>query len=250
VVIVRLNGRLGNQLFIWALSLYLQKEAGKKVYIACNSIQDTHPLMRTLAYSSNQKIVACRVIVRFLSLLDLAKSKFSLFSRTLVALGVFWEDQSKELDIERLLKSRIVMGYFQRSWIVKQNEHQIKTLLLESLKSTTGAPKALDYKIPIIHVRRGDYQRAPKQWGLLSIDYYLDALKEKSKTYCFTDLYRNEIPNSWFKRGLEVFTASEVSEMETLWHFSQSTRLMIANSSFSWWGGYLAGMNISLVQGQ
>lgn len=98
-----------------------------------------------------------------------------------------------------------------------------------------------------IHIRRGDYlaKISLKVLGLIPIDHYLRAIELiKSKInnpvfYFFSD------DISWVKENLSISDAVHVSDnltknhLEDLYLMSQCNHNIIANSSFSWWGAWL-----------
>ncbi len=100
-----------------------------------------------------------------------------------------------------------------------------------------------------LHVRRGDYvedDKASKVFHSLPIDYFMRAVDqlEKSvetfKIYLFSD----DLP--WAQENIArdfdtipVNIGRELSPAEDMWLMSQCDHNIITNSSFSWWGGWL-----------
>ena len=97
----------------------------------------------------------------------------------------------------------------------------------------------------ILHVRRGDYVSAKNTMGLLSGDYYKLLLSKISnghskKILVFTD--SKELINESFIREFEyqILGPDELSAWQTLKLISLGKEIVAANSTLSWWGGYLA----------
>ena len=100
-----------------------------------------------------------------------------------------------------------------------------------------------------IHVRRGDYLKHPGFRGICDIDYYRRGIKvllEDSLDHVFY-IFSNDIP--WCEEHLKpllgnhecVFVTTNVGE-DSCWDMflmSHCKDLIIANSSFSWWGAFL-----------
>ena len=89
-----------------------------------------------------------------------------------------------------------------------------------------------------IHVRRGDYVNNPFYVDLMKTDYYERAME------LFPDedflVFSDDI--EWCKRQ-DIFKGCEFSEghneLEDMTLMSGCRGVIIANSSFSWWAGYL-----------
>lgn len=112
-----------------------------------------------------------------------------------------------------------------------------------------------------IHIRRGDYARYPQHHPILPVGYYKNCLNRIIKTnsdssfesdknivLVFSDEKEVDLdelvqafPQLVFK---QVHGKTEVEEM--LW-MSWCPRLIIANSSFSWWAAYL-GYRLSGIE--
>lgn len=99
-----------------------------------------------------------------------------------------------------------------------------------------------------IHVRRGDYLLDPEYKGICDIDYYRRAIEKigaKGKTFF---IFSNDI--QWCKENL-LDILSESADVvfvdgnrgkDSPWDMylmSKCEHLIIANSSFSWWGAFL-----------
>lgn len=114
-----------------------------------------------------------------------------------------------------------------------------------------GIPiKKLDDCIAI-SIRRGDYVKN-ENYDLLPVSYYMQALMKEFPDFLdrqiliFTDdiayckLHFAGLPNVWFAEGL--------SDIVQLFLMSQCGGFVIANSTFSWWGAYLAELRDPTVK--
>jgi hypothetical protein len=92
-----------------------------------------------------------------------------------------------------------------------------------------------------VHVRRGDYLRLSDVYPLPSAQYYLRALAQWSSahTIVFTD-DPQWCANSELARVRAVRVATCSPGFIDLAAMSRCRRHVIANSSFSWWGAFLA----------
>ena len=100
-----------------------------------------------------------------------------------------------------------------------------------------------------LHVRRGDYLFAPEFNGICNLDYYKRAiseiLKDNEKHYFY--IFSNDI--AWCKQeieplisGHEIVYVTGNTGPNSCWDMFLMTyceNLIIANSSFSWWGAFL-----------
>ena len=96
-----------------------------------------------------------------------------------------------------------------------------------------------------LHIRRGDYLTNPyaiKSHGVLPQTYYQQALRhlalKKPAVYVFSD------DIEWCQQHLKLdaelhFVDHSASSIEDLMLMSACRHNIIANSSFSWWGGWL-----------
>ena len=97
-----------------------------------------------------------------------------------------------------------------------------------------------------MHIRQGDYINS--NFGLLSPAYYRKTvIGEEKDIIIFTDQpnLSQEYLNALNPRF--VITPNELSGDETFALMSRSKRLILANSTFSWWVGFLALQNSGTV---
>lgn len=100
-----------------------------------------------------------------------------------------------------------------------------------------------------IHIRRGDYLKLPDFQGVCDIDYYqraIEMLLTNNSNYTFY-IFSNDI--EWCRENIEpLLSDSSVSYVDfnqganscwDIYLMSQCENLIIANSSFSWWGAFL-----------
>lgn len=107
-----------------------------------------------------------------------------------------------------------------------------------------------------LHVRRGDYLHAPEFNGICDLEYYKKAISEilsDGKEHCFY-IFSNDI--SWCKQEIEpllnsnrvVYVTGNTGKNSSwdMFLMTYCKDLIIANSSFSWWGAFL-NKNVSKV---
>ena len=134
-----------------------------------------------------------------------------------------------------------ISGYFQTDKYFKFIESEIKEIFLFKKEIIEEANKYIEIKNGIsIHVRRGDYLDSPNHHPAQSIEYYKNAISqfdENSKFYIFSD------DTEWCKQNL-IIKNSKIIESNNpyvdMYLMSLCEGHIIANSSFSWWGAWLA----------
>lgn len=104
-----------------------------------------------------------------------------------------------------------------------------------------------------IHIRRGDYLQCPEFMGISDLDYYQRAINEilsdgkKHVFYVFSnDIKWCEDHISPLLEGNEIVFVTNNKSNDSCWDMFLMTHckdLIIANSSFSWWGAFLNNRN-------
>jgi hypothetical protein len=98
----------------------------------------------------------------------------------------------------------------------------------------------------VVHLRRGDYVNE-NRFGLIGIDYYLEAIKELLKSDAYSSIWvfsddldeaKRLFAGQFTIRCVYVgdVDGSSASALELMRH---GKAFVIGNSSFSWWGAYL-----------
>lgn len=117
---------------------------------------------------------------------------------------------------------------------------------LPNVKNGQAAEKMLQTHSIGVHVRRGDYVGNKGFGGVCTLEYYQNAIKQMEVTddsHFF--VFSNDI--AWCKENLEPLMKNVTyvdwnKGRDSHWDLflmSQCEQLVIANSSFSWWGAYL-----------
>lgn len=143
-------------------------------------------------------------------------------------------------------------GYF---FSDKYFEHESETIRreLQPPAATDAASRDIQAQMSCeestsLHIRRGDYVSAKKpseRFWVCTLDYYRRAMERvggDGPVFVFSD----DIP--WAKENLRaerrlVFVEADPAQdgLRDLWLMTHARHHIIANSSFSWWGAWLAG---------
>ena len=245
-------GGLGNQMFQYAYARALQKKGYEiKIDISAFNNYKLHGGYQLDKYNISLKKTTIEetrslhksdIISRVLKILCLRKDEIIKEKSLLVSNDLLNVDDNTYVD-----------GYFQsekyflaiRKEIVK--EFTIKGSLTNYTKLVEKWIQDEDNAVSL-HVRRGDYisnKKANVVHGTCSMKYYQNAIKmlnsklHNNKYFIFSDDIK------WCKENLKMNNAIYVDNEEKriphedIYLMSLCSHNIIANSSFSWWGGWL-----------
>ena len=226
MIISKLQGGLGNQLFQWAIAKNLS------IKFSCNFYLDTR------IYSTSQK----NITVRKFSLKEfpyLQGEELGVFS---VSNLINIHDDFKFKDILINCDNDYYLnGYFQSEKYFESTQLTIRDELRMSdvmkIKLLQKYPDISD--CVSIHIRRGDYVNQQHNHPILPIDYYEKAIEivgGKNQLIVFSD------DLTWCKNNLKfenITYVDDLIDVENLWLMSLCKHNIIANSTFSWWGAWL-----------
>ena len=258
--ILSIRGGLGNQLFEWAFAHSLASR-GSRVVLDTVRCRDNRPL------EIGGLLRAHETLARPLGYAAALAQKAGILShrRPWTSPWHLAQEPGFAFDpdfVEGLLtpgrRSNYVLGYFQSPKYFAGYETQVRSAVSELLRGmlTESGRRTADRLADsvdsvAVHVRRGDYVSNPvaaTHHGTLRANYYrtaLEAVRDMGKDHVIwfsddTEWVRAELA----RPGDTVATPSFTSELtaaaggEIALMASCSSRV-IANSSFSWWAGWL-----------
>lgn len=145
-------------------------------------------------------------------------------------------------------KPLVLNGYFQTFEYVSRVSGDNDKAPLFKLRTPGVAYQYLERRIlevnpVVIHIRRGDYLE-PKNIGTigaLSDDYFIGIIKLYFPER-FIWVFSNDSNLSNFSRfpNLEIISSGELSDLEELILMSKASDIVISNSTYSWWSGFLS----------
>lgn len=263
-ITIRPVGGLGNQLFIYAAGRAVAERLDCPLLIDPSHYFFPHPHETPRTFLLDWLVDQASIIPpRRPTPAERVRHRLEQRIPLLSARNVFHESGfGYDQRIKRVRPGTLLLGYFQ-SW---RYFAEIEDLLRDTLLSQSPRSEWSERESSLlralgpwtgVHVRRGDYldPRNARYHGVLTTGYYKRALRAIPGS--------NSLPLVLFSD--DVPTAQEVVErahpiehlvdpprtahpMETLLLMSQSSSLIIANSSFSWWGAWLAGKrNIPVI---
>jgi hypothetical protein len=163
-----------------------------------------------------------------------------------------------DLELRRLSSPINIRGYFQ-TW------HYLESLRLAGfgdpkLKNPSKWYREMELqalaKFPVtLHFRRGDYSNLKDTFGILSIDYYREALhsldnelKGKPIWVFSDDLSEARRVLGELNFNFQFICPPEGSTpTESLFLMSMGKAIIIANSTFSWWAGALNSAGTKII---
>jgi hypothetical protein len=147
---------------------------------------------------------------------------------------------NKEIGNENIF----IDGFFQSEKYFKHNRKEILKLIDFSFISKNYINEKYNFignkKTTSIHIRRGDYVNYPNIHPTQSLEYYkqsIDILKDKTDLFI---VFSDDI--NWCKENLileNIVYIDDEKDYIELYLMSLCDNNITANSSFSWWGGWL-----------
>jgi len=252
MIIIKLNGGLGNQLFQYSL--------GRKLSIKNNDIFKLDLSDFTKNNPRSYGLEHFNIIENFASNEDINRIKKTGVWKLLDKLkpyckrsAIKYKGYDFDPNILKLFGNFYLDGYWQSEKYFQDIENIIREeiTLKEPLPSKYSEliDKIKNSDSASVHIRRGDYitnKKFSKVYNLLDEKYYQGAIKfitEKISDVKFF-IFSDDI--EWVKRNIDipypktfVSGANETKDYEELMLMSLCKHNIIANSSFSWWGAWL-----------
>ncbi len=234
------QGGLGNQLFQWAFSLHIESKKSQDLDYSTLLLGTKLPRITKREYCLKDLIEKSKLLSKHKTLTKIFISKVKN------NLDVIREVPINESD---KVKDKLYLGFFQDLAIVDSIRDQIFEKFNNSLVFRNCL---VDKGIQFIamHVRRGDYQYHSKTnnfHGLTGINFYVDSaisLREKtsiSTLKLFSDTHNeNGELILKLKQNKFIVEAENNSEFSDFQGMCQASAVITSNSSFSWWGAYIA----------
>jgi hypothetical protein len=241
---VILTGGLGNQFFQYAAAAAIASRSESDIEIDDSFYQRRHQRHRTLEIT--QFPISGRLRRdRQPTFLQAMKSSWGRFAGN--DLKSYREPHLHFDEGTLSLQAPIsIQGYF-------QSERYFQAIA-PSIREQFRVPRPMNPKVLAIgdqlheaatlHIRRGDYVSSEKNrsiYAQCTLDYYraaVERLPSDVPVYVLSD------DMDWVRRNFKIphrlnFPESETA-LEDLWLMTQARHHVIANSTFSWWGAWLA----------
>lgn len=274
MIITRLSGGIGNQLFQYAIGRALALKNNDELKL------DTHVFEMGIEKGRSYKLDVFSIPASHATSMDFQvigipnptrqELPFRLLRVAYRALESVYPLHKRKMivepsfhfcpDVLRIDGSCYLSGVWQSEKYFKQAEGVLrKELVFAEAPSPEAAQwvhTAQSCNSVSLHIRRGDYvsnQRANQLHGVCSLDYYKKAVGiilaqiPSPRFFVFSD------DIDWAKRNLllqyptHFVSGSTIRDTEEMMVMSTCKNHIIANSSFSWWGAWLSENKSKIV---
>lgn len=249
-IYLRLIGGLGNQLFCYSYARSLAEKTGRDLVI------DSFTGFIKDSYNRKSRVKSFLIKYKTASIFDnvkfylfklfpnIGKQFFNYFYLKEVDPRIFQPFEIKDEINKNIL---FIEGNFQSYLYFNNHSEIIKNEINLNIKTnhkiTEISNKITNCNSVSIHLRRIDYD------SKLNIQYYLDAIKiikNKIKIphfFIFSDDIQWCKKNFTFLEQKTFITHDSKDEVVDLLLMTQCKHFIIANSTFSWWGAWLANFD-------
>ena len=224
MIISKLQGGLGNQLFQWA--------AAKNLSIKYNC--DLFFDKKYFNSDSNGVVTKWDYEMGNFNNIEIKESRLEVNS-----LNHIYDD----FTFKNIPSNSYLDGYWQSEKYFIENQQIIR----DFLKIKQNMKKDILKKYPILnsdtvslHIRRGDYVNLQETHPLQTKEYYDNCLNELCEKYINIIILSNDI--EWCINNLNYKNTTYIqneTNITDLYIMSLCKHNIIANSSFSWWGAWL-----------
>ncbi len=245
---VELQGGLGNQLFIWAMAHRLTAEykVPVKLIIPINKQSRLDRPCEILGLVDFCRHDISIVQSKWFSVLAKAIDKldnygivkrFNIMKRSRIITQKYTDQVVIEIDD----CPKILRGYFQSEEVPNSTKNEILNEITSYLEKIRLPDSLLSLEIEAVaHIRRGDTKEIASEWGILSLDYYEKLLNKNGNLIICTD--ESELTDEILKKFPRsiIVTSRESTAWQVLKIISSSKIFVMANSTLSWWGAWIA----------
>ena len=240
---VLLQGGLGNQLFQVAAGTFLSENLGKKVIFDA-----------TLLTRIPKKIRLRNIEVQWL----IEKANFDKHSVTTVG-RLFADKYSEKLILkeknlnDRILdrltkKAKILNGYFHNYEYVDKSWTKLGPKILNRINQNSRRNSSTS-KYIAVHFRGGDYltnNLIRQAHGVTGLNYFINGVKKLTEDLNTDNVVFVTDSPEFLREKIEIFQnlrtsiVSSENIYEDLALIANSSGVVMSNSTFSWWGAFIA----------
>ena len=236
MIIAKLEGGLGNQLFQYAAGRRLAHKLNTEFKLDIFTVRQpsfpgNHDYYRLGEFNVRESFATPEEIVALKKISE--RDDGDIMSKILhcpdnVYLDGFWQDERYFADIADIIRQEFTfkrtLGDTARHWQEKISAAQCSVS---------------------VHVRHGDYLLLIKKFGILPLSYYKHCVAELKKIYPNITVFVFSDDIAWCRKNLHLDAPTEfvsgdgLTDIEELHLMSTCQHNIIANSSFSWWAAWL-----------
>ncbi len=259
MILIELLGGLGNQLFQYAAAKRLSIEKNLLLKLDIQGFQSyTLRTYKLNHFAVTAEIATTEEINYFTNPSIVGKASrwverrfFPFYNRR-----IYYEQKQFQFEPEFLQtrKNVYLRGYFQSEKYFKPIENLIRQeFTIKTPPNDTNvemAQRVGEVNAVSLHIRRGDYvsnSTTNAVHGVLSLDYYHQAAKQIAVSVPQPHFFIFSDDPTWVSENLKLAYPMTFVDHNDASHDYEDLRLMslckhhiIANSSFSWWGAWLA----------
>lgn len=226
MIVMRIQGGIGNQMFQWACGRALSKSRDSKLFLEITNYR----------FDSRRKFQ-----------LNLFSRIHNLISENQVSIIDGWlpneliqvNDDFQTLEFPTTEKL-FLNGY----WQSEKHFSDTREIILDDFNLDEYSKVRKNYPdlstSVSLHVRRTDYVSSNGFHPVQSLDYYEQAINKLDNDYTRIYVFSDDI--EWCKENIKFdncFFVDNNDEMESLSLMSNCRHNITANSSFSWWAAWL-----------
>lgn len=265
MIVVKLQGGLGNQMFQYATGKDLLKNR-KQVdldhhFLDINNIDTEHFTSRGYELNIFKNLKARKAKTWQILFFKSQSFHFRVLRFFLKkSIQYIQQHENEYILFSNVRKKRCLYldGYFQSENYFKTNrENVLKDFqfpLLDPLNEALKKKITASDNAVSVHIRRGDYLKSKTVLdihGVLSLAYYLKAINILQAKYPSITLFIFSDDIDWAKANLKLenINLSFIDNNQGADHWKDMALMsyckhhIIANSSFSWWGAWLSESN-------
>lgn len=243
MLVVKVQGGLGNQLFQYAFGKQLSLRSNCRLILDISEydLKDNKRNFLLQEFRINCELISTKRII---------KNKYlNYLINKIIYNFKFYRENKVSVFNEKV--SLLNDGYFDGYWQSEKYFNDIRNLLIEELtpklinRSLLNIVKQIDKNSVSVHIRKSDYLTKDNSciYAEITTDYYYNAMNyflsinNNSKFFIFSDDFQWVKDNLVFtKYNFEFITGNTI---EDIYLMSKCQNHIIANSSFSWWGAWL-----------
>jgi hypothetical protein len=256
---VFINAGLGNQLFQYSYAHHNATNEDLSIYISVDSQprQDRPFELNSLLefcghHQGSIKKTKGPVFLGRLRKISSRLLPAALHSLSSKILTPNFEENQFQPSSKKIINFGLIVGYFQHWRLVEESwptfGPEINALVEKTSLGSFQINLSLQSPKPLVvaHVRRGDLVNLTSSMGVLDYPYYEMALKQipMERREFHLIVVTDDVTGAKSITDLllpdEVLGPDELNPLQTLSLMALSDFVISANSTLSWWGGYLA----------